>query len=229
VVEAASGPRSRRRADKPLLSLHAVVDAGLAVLRRDGLDAVTMRRVATALDTGPASLYVYVAQREALLDAMLDRVLAEVPLVTPDPARWRAQIHALMSETVAALLRHPGIARAGLANIPIAGSALRIREAMLGTLLAGGIDAQGASWAIDVLPSIALTTALETGRYAELGTDVVAEGERIVRAYAELSPDDFPATVANLATVTAGTRVERFRFAVDTILDGLLARGGAGE
>jgi AcrR family transcriptional regulator len=224
-VEASTRPRSRRRTDKKLLSLDAVLDAALGVLREDGLDAVTMRRVAAALDTGPASLYVYVPQRDDLLDAMLDRVMGEVPLEAPDPTRWRAQIHALMDETVAALLRYPGIARVGLGNIPTGGSALAIREAMLGMLLAGDLDVRGASWAIDVLPLLALATALETGRYAERRADVAAEGRRVARAYAELSPDAFPVTVAHLATVAGGTRTERFRFAVDTFLDGLVARG----
>jgi len=45
----------------------------LAILKSDGLEAVTMRRVAAALDTGAASLYVYVPGREGLLQAMLDR------------------------------------------------------------------------------------------------------------------------------------------------------------
>jgi AcrR family transcriptional regulator len=223
-VDAPPRPRARRRADKPLLSLDAVLDAALTVLREDGLEAVTMRRVARALDTGPASLYVYVTQREELLDAMFDRVMGEVPLEAPDPARWREQVHAVLEQTVAALLRHPGIARVGLGNVPTGGAALRLREAMLGTLLAGGVRPQGAGWAIDVLPLLALATALETGRYAERGTDGAAERRRILEAYDGLSPEEFPVMAAHLATVTAGTRAERFGFAVDTVLDGLLAR-----
>ncbi len=204
-------------------SLDAVVDAALEVLRNQGLEAVTMRRVAAALNTGPASLYVYVSHRDALLEAMLDRVLSGVPLEEPDPARWREQVHALMDGTVTALVHHPGIARIGLANIPTGGSALKIREVMLGTLRAGGIDLRSASWSIDVLPLIALATALETGAYAERGTDLAAESTRIVTSYAELSPDEFPLMTASLAAVTSGTRAERFRFAVDTFLDGLIA------
>jgi len=64
----------------------AVVDAALAILTSDGLEAVTMRRVAAALDTGAASLYVYVSGREGLLLAMLDRVTATIELEAPDPS-----------------------------------------------------------------------------------------------------------------------------------------------
>ena len=67
---------TRDRPAKAPLSEEAIVDAALAILKSEGLEAVTMRRVAAALDTGAASLYVYVSGREGLLQAMLDRVTA---------------------------------------------------------------------------------------------------------------------------------------------------------
>src|ERR1700677_4694370 len=87
---------TRDRPAKAPLSVEVVVDAALAILQSEGLEAVTMRRVATALDTGAASLYVYVAGREGLLQAMLDRVIATIKLEPPDPSRWRAQLHSLL-------------------------------------------------------------------------------------------------------------------------------------
>ena len=87
-------PMARSTRDRPAkapLSREAVVDAGLSVLRRAGLDAVTMRAVAAELDTGAASLYVYVANRDELLNQMFDAVASEVDLgPEPDPACWRA-------------------------------------------------------------------------------------------------------------------------------------------
>src|SRR5919201_5400621 len=57
-------PRSTRdRPAKAPLSEEAIVDAALAILKAQGLEAVTMRRDAAALDTGPGSLYVYVSGR----------------------------------------------------------------------------------------------------------------------------------------------------------------------
>ncbi len=92
----ASPHRSTRdRPAKAPLSEEAVVDAALAILKSEGLEAVTMRRVAAALDTGAASLYVYVSGREGLLQAMQDRVTASIKLESPDPSRWRAQLHSL--------------------------------------------------------------------------------------------------------------------------------------
>ena len=65
--------------------------AGLKILHEGGLGAVTMRAVATALDTGPASLYAYVANRDELLHEMLNAVLSKVPVPEADPERWRDQ------------------------------------------------------------------------------------------------------------------------------------------
>ena len=110
-----------------------------------------MRRVAAALDTGAASLYVYVAGREGLLEAMLDRVIATVELEAPDPSRWRAQLHSLLDRMHEALVAHPGIAAMTLADPPTTEAVLRLTENLLGILLAGGLDPQDAAWACDIL------------------------------------------------------------------------------
>src|SRR5580700_981718 len=114
-------PAVRRRStrDRPAkspLSEEAVVDTALAILKSDGADAVTMRRVAAALDTGAASLYVYVSGREGLIQAMLDRVTATIELDLPDPSQWRAQLHSLLERLYQALVAHPGIAAMTLAD-----------------------------------------------------------------------------------------------------------------
>ena len=109
---------TRDRPAKAPLSEDAVVDAALAILKSDGLEAVTMRRVAAALDTGAASLYVYVSGREGLLQAMLDRVTAMIELEAPDPSRWRAQLHSLLARMHQAFVAHPGIAAITLTGHP---------------------------------------------------------------------------------------------------------------
>ena len=62
------------------------------------------------------SLYVYVSGREGLPQAMLDRVTATIELESPDPSRWRAQLHSLLQRTHQALIAHPGIAVITLAD-----------------------------------------------------------------------------------------------------------------
>ena len=137
------------------------MDAALAILRSDGLEAVTMRRVAGALDTGPASLYVYVSGRDGLLAAMLDRVAATIELEAPDPTRWREQLHALLQRMRQTLVDHPGIAALTLVEPPTTEAVLLLTENLLGILLAGGLDPQDAAWACDILVLLVTATARE--------------------------------------------------------------------
>ena len=98
----------RDRPAKPALSQAAIVDAALVLLDSDGLDGVSMRRVAQALDTGPASLYVYVHNRDELVSLLVDRVAGEVslPIVGPE-SDWREQLIDLMKTDYFRLLTEP--------------------------------------------------------------------------------------------------------------------------
>src|SRR4051794_23535744 len=83
---------ARERPARRPLSREAVLEAGLRVLRAQGVDGVTMRAVAAELDTGAASLYVYVANRKDLLDQMFDLVAGSVdPGPPPHPQHWQGQ------------------------------------------------------------------------------------------------------------------------------------------
>jgi AcrR family transcriptional regulator len=223
------GHRSTRdRPAKAPLSEEAVVDAALAALKSDGLDAVTMRRVAAALDTGAASLYVYVPGREGLLQAMLARVISMIELEPPDPSRWRAQLGSLLQRMHQALVDHPGIAAMTLAGSPTTGPVLRLTENLLGTLLAGGVDPQDAAWACDLFVSLVMATAREDDvRRPPVGGDNGARSEEVDQLYntfAGLPPDRFPLLAAHAARMVAGDGDERFRFAIDVVTDGVLAR-----
>jgi len=70
----------RERPAKPALTREGIVAAAVAVMQAEGLDRVTMRRIANDLDTGPASLYVYVRNTAELHAAMLEELLSQVDL-----------------------------------------------------------------------------------------------------------------------------------------------------
>jgi AcrR family transcriptional regulator len=228
-MDAASRPRSTRdRPAKEPLSLDAVVDAALAILKADGLEAVTMRRVAAALDTGAASLYVYVPGREGLLQAMLDRVIATIPLEAPDPARWRVQLHDVLLRMRGALVAHPGIAAATLADPLPTEALLLLTENLLGILLAGGLDPQDAVWAGDMFVLLVTAATIEDDVLRLRGRrDAGARREHadgIYRLFSGLPPDRFPLITAHAEQLVAGDSDERFRFAVDVVVDGVVAR-----
>ncbi len=233
-MDATARPRSTRdRPAKAPLSEGAIVDAALALVQAEGSQAVTMRRVAAALDTGAASLYVYFRNRDELLRAMLDRAAAGVPLVTPDPERWRDQVQDLLGAFLAALESYPGLAGVLPAEPPTTENTLAGAENLLGILLAGGIGPQDAAWACDILALIVTATAAEADvrRAAEKADDDTGDEaleDRMRSTFAALPPDRFPLLVGHAAELSVGESGERFRFAVDTFLDGLVARAARG-
>jgi AcrR family transcriptional regulator len=187
-----------------------------------------MRRVGAALDTGAASLYVYVSGREGLREAMLDRVTATIELEAPDPSRWRAQLHSLLQRMHHALVAHPGIAAMTLADPPTTEAVLRLTENLLGILLAGGLESQDAAWACDIF--VLLVTAVASEDDVRRARGRSDDGDRreqvdeLYKTFAGLPPDRFPLIAAHAAQMVAGDGDERFRFAIDVVIDGVVAR-----
>jgi AcrR family transcriptional regulator len=206
------------------LSEDLIVETALGILRAEGLDAVTMRRVATALDTGPASLYVYIGGRDKLRRAMLDRVAGSVPIEKPDPARWREQLHALLDGVLRAMEDHPGIASVAVGDPPTSERTLLVADYMMGLLLAGGVTPQDAGWACDILPLLTTASAMETAVHMARGDTVQATVERLDAVFSALPADRFPNIAKYGDVLTSGNSDERFRFAIDAFLDGLEAR-----
>jgi AcrR family transcriptional regulator len=225
---ATEGPRARSTRDRPAkapLSEAAIVEAALAIARKDGLAAVTMRRVAAELDTGAASLYVYVRNRDELLRAMLDQVAGSVPLVKPDKRRWRRQVHDLLDAFRVGLETYPGLATV-LPEEPLAtDSALASLENLLGMLAAGGIPPQDAAWAVDNLMLIVTATAGEADVRAKADFSFdEAFIERLRKTFKGMPAEDYPNIASHADELVAGTGGERFHFAIETFLDGLVAR-----
>jgi AcrR family transcriptional regulator len=216
-------PRSTRdRPAKEPLSVEAVIDAGLRVLRAEGIDAVTMRRVAAELDTGPASLYVYVKNRQDLLNQMFDAVAGEVDLSdAPDPKRWREQLERLLTDMRAAMDRYPGIARVPLANIPTGPNAMRAADHSLGVLRAGGVDERSAAWFIDVVSLFLNAASFERSIYEERG-NFDEHFDEVQGFFAGIDPSEFPNMAALMPMLTAGTDDDRFAFGIRLMVNGLL-------
>ncbi len=101
-------PERASRGPVPEHSRTAIAAAGLALADAEGLAATTMRRVATAIGTAPASLYRYVANRDELLNLMADAAVSEMSLTDlPSGAGWQVDILTLAERVRALYRRHP--------------------------------------------------------------------------------------------------------------------------
>ncbi|WP_327279339.1 TetR/AcrR family transcriptional regulator [Streptomyces sp. NBC_01205] len=225
---------TRARPAKPPLSERAVIDAGLRVLRREGFDAVTMRKVAAELDTGPASLYVYVAQREELLRLMLDAAVATVPLPAlpaAPPGDWRDRLATLITDVVHALNAHPGIGRVALGAIPTTPAWLDLFDRVLGLLLAGGVDRQRAAWGCDLIAlhigavtyevSVAHPPAGDGPDALQDALDSRHAQVSIEDRLASLDPERYPHLAASAAELAAGPAAARLALGVEVLIGGL--------
>ena len=214
---------TRDRPAKSPLSREAVIRAGLGVLRTDGIEGVTMRRVASELDTGPASLYVYVANRQDLLDQMFDEVVSEVDLgAEPDAARWREQLVELLTAMRDVMDRYPGIARVPLANVPTGPNATRGAERVLALLRAGDIDDRSAAWFIDVVFLFINAASYETSIYAEEGRSHADVDDDIASSFSQLNPAEYPNMTSLMPLLTSGDGDQRFAFGLQLMINGLL-------
>jgi AcrR family transcriptional regulator len=217
-------PKKATRQRRPL-SQELIVDTAMRVLDAEGLDALSMRRIALDLRTGPASLYAHVANKDELLELMIDRIIGEMEMPPPDPARWQEQIVESAVAAHSVWSRHPGIARAALANIPVGPNSLRYSEATLAILRAGGVPDQQAGWFIDRLSLYVLADAFEESLHRERGRetehDAKAYFEQIRAYFQSLPPDRFPVITSMVGALVGGGGDERLRFGVELMVRGL--------
>ncbi|RNG24095.1 TetR/AcrR family transcriptional regulator [Streptomyces botrytidirepellens] len=152
----------RERPAKPALTRDGIIATAVDLMRVEGLERVTMRRLAQELDTGPASLYVYVRNTAELHAAVLDELLAGVDL-SPAAAEgdWRERLVRILMSYTELLFEHPGLARSAVAARPFGKNFLNLTEAVLALLHEGGVVPDRAAWLIDVLLQFCTATAAE--------------------------------------------------------------------
>jgi AcrR family transcriptional regulator len=224
-----SAPAARRGPSggrKQPITVEVIISTAFGIVAREGYEALTMRRVATELETGPSSLYAHVVNKEDLDELLLGRLCAEIELPVPDPAAWREQVVGVCTQLRDQYLRYPGISQAAFATAPSNVDTLRVGEGILAILLAGGIDPQTAAWAIDSLSLYVNAYSLEVSladRRRSGKDDWVVSREELLRRFADL-PDTFPQTKRYAAQLTAGTVHDRFDFTIGLMIDGLARR-----
>jgi TetR/AcrR family transcriptional regulator, tetracycline repressor protein len=213
----------QRRAQR--LTREAIVETALAVLDRDGLDALSMRRVAAEMNTGAAALYRHVANKDELLDLLLDRVIGEIEVPPPDPERWTEQLKDVGRQARATMLGHRDVVRISMGRFPFGPNGLRVAEGLLAILRAGGLPDRLAATANHLITVVVNAFALEDveplGGPGATQEDVNA----LITGYvASLPPEQFPNLVALADEFAADDLDTRFELLMDIFVDGLAQR-----
>ena len=141
-----------RQGPRPGLSIDAVVAAAIQVADAEGLEAVTMRRIAKALGVVPMTLYTYVPGKAELLDLMLDAVYAAMPRPNTSGQPWRQRLASIADENRALLESHPWAATISTIRPPLGPGLMAKYEHELSAFESLGLD--------DVLMDASLTYLL---------------------------------------------------------------------
>ena len=169
------------------LTHRRVLLAARELLEQEGLDAVSMRALARRLGVSPNALYSHVATKTALIDDVLDDVLADVEAPDPDQADWQAGLRTMMTSTHAVLLAHADLVALYLSRQGARGpNAQRLGEIMLELLTHGGVTGTDAREAQRALIVHAIGSAAFTSRAPlEPGEDEAVGPPRteLVRAF----------------------------------------------
>lgn len=208
----------RKGEPRSTLTREAIVVAALRVVDEVGLDGLSMRRVAETLDTGAASLYWHVADKEQLIHLMLDHAMAEIELAAPDSSRWEEQLREFASEVREMYRRHGDLAFASLGRVPMGPSLVRIAEWLLALLREAGVPDRAASWFADLMALVGAAQAVEDHlASAGDGEAMAAMGEYL----GMLPPDRFPNLIAIAPEMAGGGPDDRFEFAVELLIRGI--------
>lgn len=213
-------PRNRPARRQPV-TRDRILDAAVDLADEAGIEAVTMRRLGARLGVEAMSLYKHVADKEAVLAGIADRVASEFELPSPD-ADWRT---ALRNSSIAAhrvLLRHPWAGPLLESSLDPGPARLAYLEAVVGVLRGAGFSLPDVAHAFGTLDSHLYGFTMQVVSMP-VGTDDYADTSAALAEH--LDADRYPnlLAMAAMAAETGGAPLE-FTFGLDLILEGLERR-----
>lgn len=218
---------------KQRLTVDRVLDGAMALADEIGVHALTIRRLAEALDTRPMTIYHHLPGKEAILDGMVDRVFAQIAR-PPADLGWKAAMRHRCMSAREVLNRHPWAAPLMEARTNPGPETLGHHDAVLGCLRAGGLSLAMTAHAYSLLDSYIYGFALtEASMPATGGTEMADLAAGLIEP---LSDGAFP----HLGEFTTGHVLQpgydyraEFEYGLDLILDaleqGVLRSGPVGE
>jgi AcrR family transcriptional regulator len=212
----------RERPAKPALTREGIIAAAVRVMQAEGLSRVTMRRLAQELDTGAASLYVYVRNTAELHAAMLEELLGQVDLSPVTAAGdWRERLISVLWSYTRILFEQPGLAQSVLVTRPSGPAYLSLAEGILALLSEGGVPADRAAWGVDLLLHFATSTAAEQGT-RQRAIDARDEEDALVVALREAPAETFPQIAALGMELVSGPGPDRLTWGFSVLTNGIL-------
>jgi AcrR family transcriptional regulator len=199
------------------LSRERVLRAAVALADQSGIESLTMRRLGQELGVEAMSLYNHVANKDDILDGIVDLVLGDID-VPASGTDWKTAMSRRAISAHEVLLAHPWAAMLIMSRYNIGPGMTRYLEATLGRLREGGFSIAGALDAWNTLDSHLYGFTLQ-----ELNLPFEVEETQQVSAdvLTQLPADQYPHVAEVITEIMQTGRAENFEFGLDLILDGL--------
>ncbi|SDT54280.1 TetR/AcrR family transcriptional regulator C-terminal domain-containing protein [Actinoplanes derwentensis] len=203
-----------RRGRPPRLDRGRTVDEALRLLDENGLDALTMRRLAEAMNAQAGALYRYFATKQDLLTAMAERMLGFGADAIADSDDWRQVVTVHAHRLRAALLAHRDGARVYAGTRSVGPNTLGFAETVVASLISAGFTPDDAARAMFAVVHFTVGHTLEEQAAAGDPADVD-------RLSAALDPESYPALAAAGAALTGPGFTAYFEFGLTALISGL--------
>ena len=192
-----------RTTTRERLTRESIVDGAIALADREGLDAVTIRRLAQDHSVTPMALYWHFKDKEQLLDGIAERLYSDLVLPEQDGRGWAEQLQDVLSAFVAVIRAHPAVADLAFSRVLGSEASLALAERVLTLLAEAGFDtAEAADVGRYLVCSIIGLVTGEPGPDPAQATEAAAAQTRSkIAALRAVSPDRFPHVIASAAAL----------------------------
>jgi AcrR family transcriptional regulator len=204
------------------LTTERVVDAALRAADEGGIESVSLRRLAGALDVTPMAIYRHVRNKSHLLDLMAERLLEQVDLAPEDSANWQDRLRRLLGSYQAVVAAHQSAPT--LLSRPFVSPAVpRGAEALLAILHGAGFDTGQAARVLQLVSGMLLGPAIHRATWAAAERDRPRDADRQHASMEALSAEDLPyqAGAAQFMDWSAGADADRLT--IEILVGGLEA------
>ena len=219
--------RSRQGASSRVtLTPQTVVEEALTLADSEGLEAVTIRRLARELGVTPMALYWHFRSKDELLDSVAASIFEEIDLSVDASARWQEQLRALLGSMLNVLRAHPSTAILLSTRTASSEGSLRATEVALDILGCGGFSPTEATQiARHSLSTVTNLVSGEPGVVAREESGKMIDARRHARLFLEsLPPERYPRLVEAATPLSEGVDPDTyFAFGLELLLAGIEA------
>jgi AcrR family transcriptional regulator len=208
------------------ITLDRIVAGALELIDRDGLAALSMRNLATELQTGTTTLYRYVAGKDEVLVLVADAVLEQTQLRRPlEGLDWREVLEEVARSMRTVLCSHPNVAALFATAVPVGPNSLRGKELTLTVLRERGFDKTLAADVYTAVSHLVLASVLQEPMN-DFRTGGLGESKSLTLRdfYSSLPAEKYPHLVELAGELTSRTALQEFEFGLGCLLDGVALR-----